>query len=302
MRPRTNHDHIVISAAAAQRPTASTAGRYVGNTPTVEVDAGESLRWYLFNLDLGSVWHNFHPHSSRWRLPNPPGGAADVHSLSPAESFVVDTEAPPALRLPCELEEFQCEPDPDACRVRVKGDFLFHCHIEEHMMPGLAGLVRSREYVWITERACERATHPPPLDDGANECPVVDPTAARRSGAEPPGRNDVITADGQLDATCRCPARAAHLAATATAASEASGSYSRATRRYSPSTPRCCTRARSCSSPAPATIRARHDGDFRSVVWDYENGGFHGPSRPSTSSARGRRFCPTAVCSWPAAR
>ena len=41
---------------------------FVGNTPTVEVDAGDSLRWYLFNLDVGGVWHNFHPHSARWRL------------------------------------------------------------------------------------------------------------------------------------------------------------------------------------------------------------------------------------------
>ena len=106
--------------------------------------------------------------------PAPPGGAADVHALSPVESFVTDTEAPPALRLPCELEELQCDPPDDACRVRVKGDFLFHCHIEEHMMAGLAGLVRSREYVWMTEEAGKELPIRLPLDDGLNECPVVD--------------------------------------------------------------------------------------------------------------------------------
>ena len=144
------HDHIVIADGGGAATFCLNGRAYVGNTPTIEVDAGERLRWYLFNLDLGGMWHNFHPHSARWRLPTPPGGAADVHSLSPVESFITDTEVPPALRLPCELDELQCDPTEDACRVRVKGDFLFHCHIEEHMMAGLAGLVRSREYVWMT--------------------------------------------------------------------------------------------------------------------------------------------------------
>lgn len=63
---------------------------YVGNTPTIEVRPGERLRWYLANLDLSSVWHNFHTRTLRWQLPAPPGGAGDVHALSPAESFVND--------------------------------------------------------------------------------------------------------------------------------------------------------------------------------------------------------------------
>src|SRR6185369_4837290 len=147
---------------------------YVGNTPTIVADAGERLRWYVFNLDLGGIWHNFHPHSTRWQLPAPQGGASDVHSLSPVESFVTDTEAPPALRLPCILEELQCDPPPDACRVRIKGDFLFHCHIEEHMMQGLAGLLRSREYIWITREVAKQLAIELPYDDGSNDCSHVD--------------------------------------------------------------------------------------------------------------------------------
>ena len=66
-------------------------------------------------------------------------------SLSPSQTFVMDTEAPPAMRIPCALEALQCDPPDSACRVPIKGEFLFHCHIEEHMMSGLAGLVRSSD-------------------------------------------------------------------------------------------------------------------------------------------------------------
>jgi FtsP/CotA-like multicopper oxidase with cupredoxin domain len=169
-----NHDHIVVSDGGGASTFCLNGRAFVGNTPTIVADSGQHLRWYLFNLDLGGVWHNFHPHSARWRLPKPPGGAGDVHSLSPVESFVTDTEVPRALRLPCELEELQCEPPETACRLRVRGDFLFHCHIEEHMMRGLAGLVRAREWVWLTEEALKTLPIRLPLDDRANECPVVD--------------------------------------------------------------------------------------------------------------------------------
>src|SRR5262249_4282873 len=133
--------HIVFAPGGGAATFCLNGRSYVGNTPTIEAEPGQRLRWYLFNLDLGSMWHNFHPHASRWQLPDPPGGAADVHALSPAESFVADTAVPDPVRLPCDLEELQCEPPESACRVPVKGDFLFHCHLEEHMMGGLAGLV-----------------------------------------------------------------------------------------------------------------------------------------------------------------
>jgi plastocyanin len=142
-----NHDHIVFSGGGGASNFCLNGRAFIGNTPTIEGNTGEKLRWYVFNMDLAGVWHNFHPHSVRWQLPTPSGGASDVHGLSPLESFVTDTEVPAAMRLPCALQEFQCEPNLDACRVRLKGEFLFHCHIEEHMMAGLAGLVRAREWV-----------------------------------------------------------------------------------------------------------------------------------------------------------
>jgi FtsP/CotA-like multicopper oxidase with cupredoxin domain len=168
------HDHLVIADGGGAATFCLNGRAFVGNTPTIASEAGHQLRWYLFNLDVGTAWHNFHPHSTRWQLPTPTGGASDVHGLSPVETFVADTTVPRAVRLPCELEDLQCDPPDDACQVLVKGDFLFHCHVEEHMMAGLAGLVRSQEKVWITRDLAAKLTIRLPLDDGANECPVVD--------------------------------------------------------------------------------------------------------------------------------
>ena len=166
--------HIVF-APGGGAPTFCLNGRtYVGNTPTVEARPGERLRWYVLNLDLGTMWHNFHPHATRWELPTPPGGASDVHALSPAESFVADTEVPEPVRLPCVLEDIQCDPPAGACRVPVKGDFLVHCHLEEHMMGGLSALVRSKGWVWVTAEAMASTDVVLPLDDGSNEVGWVD--------------------------------------------------------------------------------------------------------------------------------
>ncbi len=167
-------NHVIFSPGGGKSTYCLNGRAYVGNTPTIVGDTGERLRWYVFNVDLASTWHNFHPHSVRWQLPSPPGGASDVHALSPVETFVTDTLVPPAMRLPCALEDLQCDPPPDACRVRIRGDFLFHCHIEEHMMQGLAGLVRARQYIWLTDAAKKQIEVDLPYDDGTNECPHVD--------------------------------------------------------------------------------------------------------------------------------
>lgn len=282
--PQANHDHLVISDGGGAATFCLNGRAFVGNTPTVEVDAGDELRWYLFNLDVGGVWHNFHPHSARWRLPTPPSGAADVHPLSPVESFVTDTEAPRALRLPCELEELQCDPADDACRIRIKGDFLFHCHIEEHMMAGLAGLVRSREHIWVTEQAVKELPLRPPLDDGLNECPVVDIDRCRPRKRPPknPGRNDVITRVTEP----------AHMNMPGMPGMGGASGFDLATARQ-----KGVFELLPCDSQVLAVhATVLHTGKvlffagsgndelyttgLRSVVWDYENGGFHTPFTP----------------------
>jgi FtsP/CotA-like multicopper oxidase with cupredoxin domain len=185
------HEHIVFAGGGGAASFCLNGRSYVGNTPTIVAEPGQRLRWYLLNLDVGDTWHNFHPHSARWQLPAPPGGAIDVHPLSPVESFTVDTEVPRALWLPPELEELQerGRKPRDACQVPICGDFLFHCHLEEHMMLGLAGLVRSRERIWVTEQVLTSLEIELPYDDG-NCCPAVDgtlPCATTQQNPEMPG-------------------------------------------------------------------------------------------------------------------
>ena len=147
---------------------------FVGNTPTIIAHAGQKIRWYVFNLDLGMVWHNFHPHAQRWTFAD---ATVDVRSVSPAESFVVETVAPPVIKLPHAIEKTQEPPHrpKDAKPYKLRGDFLFHCHVEPHMMQGLGGVVRSHQTVWLTHAQHDevKKTIGLPLDPGDNLCPVV---------------------------------------------------------------------------------------------------------------------------------
>jgi len=184
-------DHIVYAPGGGAASFCLNGRTYVGNTPTIEVRPGQRLRWYLTNIDLGTAWHNVHPHSARWQLPSPSGGATDVHALSPAQTYVMDTEAPPAMRIPCSLEALQCERPESACRVPIKGEFLVHCHLEEHMMSGLAGLVRSKDWIWVTKEALAALDVQLPYDDGTNEVEWVDLMRCGQhcpTGKHPPDR------------------------------------------------------------------------------------------------------------------
>jgi FtsP/CotA-like multicopper oxidase with cupredoxin domain len=279
------HDHIVIADGGGAATYCLNGRAYVGNTPTIVAEAGERLRWYVLNLDLGGVWHNFHPHSARWRLPTPPGGASDVHSLSPVESFVTDTEVPPALRLPCELEDQQCDPPRDACRLRVKGDFLFHCHIEEHMMVGLAGLVRSRDWVWLTREAAERLPLRLPLDDGSNECPVVDQERCHPRRHKPPD-NRPVHVGGDADGMGGMGMGDMGMDGAATPTIDLGLAATRGVFELLPCDSQVLAVHAALMHTGKVLFFAGSGNDelyttgLRSVVWDYENGSFHQPVTP----------------------
>ncbi len=149
---------------------------FLGNTPTVVAEVGQKIRWYVFNLDIGMTWHNFHTHGQRWQFAQE---AIDTRSIGPAESFVVETTAPPVLLLPPEIEKGQSpKTRPRGAKpYHIRGDFLFHCHVEMHMMAGLVGLVRSRQTIWLTPAEAHQLSLNTgiPLDAGDNDCPSVDP-------------------------------------------------------------------------------------------------------------------------------
>lgn len=167
--------HSVVETGGDNLPSFCFNGRsFAGNTPTIVAHARQRIRWYVFNLDLGMTWHNFHTHGMRWTFA---GETIDVRSIGPAESFVVETTAPPVLLLPPEIEELQ---DPTrrpkgAAPYDLRGDFLVHCHVEMHMMAGLVALLRSHQTVWLTpaQRQQLETSVGLPLDPGDNACPTV---------------------------------------------------------------------------------------------------------------------------------
>ena len=87
-------------------------------------------------------------------------------------------DRPPVLLLPKRIAKYQPphHRPHNARPFRLRGDFLFHCHVEMHMMQGLAGLVRATQTVWLTRADADllRATTGLPLDPGDNSCPPVD--------------------------------------------------------------------------------------------------------------------------------
>ncbi len=172
--PAQVQTHTVTENASGMPSYCFNGRTFVGNSPTIVANAGQKIRWYVFNLDVGMMWHNFHTHAQRWTFA---GETIDTRSLGPVESFVVDTIAPPVLLLPPELEKGQDEQHrpKEATEYRLRGDFLFHCHVEMHMMQGLAGLVRSHQSVWLTPKQAEAIAKETglPLDPGTNDCPTV---------------------------------------------------------------------------------------------------------------------------------
>ena len=87
---------------------------FVGNTPTFRSRVGQLVQWNV--LSLGDQFHTFHIHGHRWRQPD--GTAVDTRTLGPAESFSV------------------------RFREDAPGTWLYHCHVESHMMMGMIGLYR----------------------------------------------------------------------------------------------------------------------------------------------------------------
>jgi FtsP/CotA-like multicopper oxidase with cupredoxin domain len=86
---------------------------FVGNTPVFRARVGDRVQWDV--LTLGSDTHTFHVHGHRWLQGGVP---RDTRTLGPAESFRV------------------------RWREDAPGTWLYHCHVEDHMMRGMIGIYR----------------------------------------------------------------------------------------------------------------------------------------------------------------
>jgi FtsP/CotA-like multicopper oxidase with cupredoxin domain len=87
---------------------------FVGNTPVFHARVGEIVQWDV--MAMGSEHHTFHVHGHRWIGPD--GIPRDTQTVGPAESFRFRWR----------------EEDP--------GTWLYHCHVEDHMMRGMIGIYR----------------------------------------------------------------------------------------------------------------------------------------------------------------
>jgi FtsP/CotA-like multicopper oxidase with cupredoxin domain len=87
---------------------------FVGNTPVFKSTVGQLVQWDV--MAMGSEHHTFHVHGHRWRAAD--GTPRDTQTIGPAESFRIRWR----------------EEDP--------GTWLYHCHVEAHMMAGMIGIYR----------------------------------------------------------------------------------------------------------------------------------------------------------------
>jgi FtsP/CotA-like multicopper oxidase with cupredoxin domain len=109
--PRPDHEFVVFFESQLGFMTID--GRaFVGNTPIFRAKVGDLVQWDV--LALGDDFHTFHVHGHRWQ--DPSGAFRDVQTVGPADSF----------------------------RIRWKedapGTWLYHCHVEGHMMNGMIGI------------------------------------------------------------------------------------------------------------------------------------------------------------------
>ena len=108
-----DREFVVIFAPMKQFQTID--GRaFVGNTPVFHARVGDRVQWDV--LAMGSEHHTFHVHGHRWVAPD--GSDRDTQTVGPAESFAIRWR----------------EKDP--------GTWLYHCHVEQHMMAGMIGIYR----------------------------------------------------------------------------------------------------------------------------------------------------------------
>ncbi len=89
---------------------------FVGNTPVFHSRVGDLVQWDV--MGMGSDHHTFHVHGHRWR--NAAGVPVDTQTIGPAESARIRWR----------------EEDP--------GTWLYHCHVEAHMMAGMIGIYQVR--------------------------------------------------------------------------------------------------------------------------------------------------------------
>ncbi|MDJ0346085.1 multicopper oxidase domain-containing protein [Streptomyces sp. H10-C2] len=91
-------------------------GAFLDNTPTFTARVGDRVRWRI--AALGKEFHVFHIHGHRWESNQGYQGWVDSQILGPSTTLTVEyTEDNP-------------------------GDWIYHCHVTDHMTGGMVGRYR----------------------------------------------------------------------------------------------------------------------------------------------------------------
>jgi FtsP/CotA-like multicopper oxidase with cupredoxin domain len=107
-----DHENVVVLQAMNGFMTID--GRaFVGNTPVFHARVGDLVQWDV--ITMGDDFHTFHVHGHRWMSHGTP---IDTETVGPAESFRI------------------------RWREDAPGTWLYHCHVESHMMSGMIGIYR----------------------------------------------------------------------------------------------------------------------------------------------------------------
>lgn len=112
-RPPDREFEVVLSPFG-QHFMAIDGRAFVGNTPVFRARVGQRVQWDV--MAMGSDFHTFHVHGHRWI--DAKGVPRDTQTVGPAESFRIRWH----------------EQNP--------GTWLYHCHVEDHMMQGMIGIYR----------------------------------------------------------------------------------------------------------------------------------------------------------------
>lgn len=165
--------HIVFSPGGGAANLCLNGRTFAGNTPTIATAPGETLRWNIFNIKSLKGELDFprrllaHPTPSKDKA-GPAGG-----SQSPFEYLVAETKVPAVMSLPSPLEEYQNDPDANACWISLKGDFPFRWRNPEQELTSPVGLLRVREHIWINDDLLKGLENELPLDDDVNIGPTI---------------------------------------------------------------------------------------------------------------------------------
>jgi hypothetical protein len=101
--------------------------------------------------------------------------------------------------------EHAAHPHSHAHPYHLRGDFLVHCHVEMHMMQGLAALLRSQQTVYLTAKEAHDLANliGLALDPGDNACPAVDKSLRTSVGAA--GKSCPVCHRSRSCTLCCCP-------------------------------------------------------------------------------------------------